>query len=226
MRAHAAATALTLGVALASVILFAGGNGILALSPTGIGSLGGNFLVRNRQRFADEGLLVAVVDAPSDYARGPDFRTTAGHVEDMKAVIAELRTIADVPVWLVGTSRGTMSAANVAARLTAAAGADGLVLTSTILTGGRESIYDVKLSAIRVPTLVVHHRYDSCKATPCGAVSGLMAKLPNAPRRELLTFDGGDSPRSAPCEALSRHGYFGIDREVVKAIADWIKSAK
>jgi hypothetical protein len=31
-------------------------------------------------------------------------------------------------------------------------------------------------------------------------------------------------PRSPPCEAMSPHGYFGIEAEVVKRIADWIRA--
>jgi hypothetical protein len=40
----------------------------------------------------------------------------------------------------------------------------------------------------------------------------------------LIAVQGGDPPLSEPCEALSRHGYLGIEREVVGAIADWIKA--
>ncbi|MEJ8814916.1 hypothetical protein WKW77_27845 [Variovorax ureilyticus] len=51
----------------ASVILFAGGHGGLQIFPNGSLKWGeGNFLVRTRQLFADQGLMVAVVDAPSD----------------------------------------------------------------------------------------------------------------------------------------------------------------
>jgi hypothetical protein len=54
------------GAPAASVVLFAGGHGHLALSSSGMGWGHNNFLVRNRHRFAERGLLVAVVDAPSD----------------------------------------------------------------------------------------------------------------------------------------------------------------
>jgi len=43
-------------------------------------------------------------------------------------------------------------------------------------------------------------------------------------KRELLTFEGGDPPQSRPCEARAAHGYLGLDAQVVKAIADWIKA--
>jgi pimeloyl-ACP methyl ester carboxylesterase len=212
------------GPPAASVVLFAGGNGALGLA-AGRPGLAGNFLVRNRARFAEQGLLVAVLDAPSDRPDGLDgFRTTAAHADDVRAVIAALRAEAAVPVWLVGTSMGTVSAANAAARLSAG-GPDGLVLTSTVMRQGRErpeSIGDVRLKDIRVPTLVVHHRQDACRATPYADTVALLRDLAGAPRRELLTFEGGASPQSGPCEPRAAHGYFGLDAEVVAAIAKWI----
>ena len=44
-------------------------------------------------------------------------------------------------------------------------------------------------------------------------------------RKELVAFQGG-APVGDPCEGYAYHGYFGIDDEVVKAIADWIKAAR
>ena len=145
----------------------------------------------------------------------------------MRAVIAALRAEAVLPVWLVGTSMGTVSAANAAARLRAG-GPDGLVLTSTVTRQGRErpeSICDVRMRDIRVPTpVVVHHRQDACRGTPYADTVGLPRDLEGVPRRELVTFDGGASSQSGPCEARAAHGYFGLDTEVVAAIAKWISA--
>jgi alpha-beta hydrolase superfamily lysophospholipase len=93
--------------------------------------------VRSRERFVQQGFLVAVIDAPSDRSQGLwDFRTSAAHAEDIKHVILELKRIMDIPVWLIGTSMGTVSATNAAARLNEG-GPDGLVLTSTITKESR-----------------------------------------------------------------------------------------
>jgi hypothetical protein len=73
-----------------------------------------------------------------------------------------------------------------------------------------------------VPTLVVHHRDDACRSTPYADTPALMRDLGSAPRRELLTFNGGDPPQSGPCDARAAHGYLGLDAEVVAAIAKWI----
>lgn len=122
----------------AAIILFAGGHGGLQISQDGSFGWGkGNFLVRTRQLFADQGLLVVVVDAPSDHQSNPylgSFRQSPEHAADIKAVIAWLRTQAKIPVWLVGTSRGTQSAAYIATQLNSQEGPNGLVLTSTILS--------------------------------------------------------------------------------------------
>src|SRR4051794_1259030 len=122
----------------AAVVLFAGGHGGLQVFANGSMKWGeGNFLVRTRQLFADAGLTVAVIDAPSDRQSPPflsGFRQRPEHAADVKAIIGWLRENGKVPVWLVGTSRGTQSAAYVSTELTGPDGPDGLVLTSTILT--------------------------------------------------------------------------------------------
>jgi pimeloyl-ACP methyl ester carboxylesterase len=147
----------------AAVILFAGGHGGLQVLANGSMKWGeGNFLVRTRRLFADAGLTVAVIDAPSDRQSPPflsGFRQRPEHAADVKAVIAWLRGTAKVPVWLVGTSRGTQSAAYIATELAGADGPDGLVLTSTILTDlkGNRPVPAMPLGKIRVPVLVVHH---------------------------------------------------------------------
>ena len=214
------------GAPAASVVLFAGGRGRLGLERRLPGPAATNFLVRNRGRFAERGLLVAVVDSPSDrLGEGlVRFRTSSEHATDVRAVIAALRADAPVPVWLVGTSMGSVSAASVAARLEAG-GPDGIVLTSSVMGHSREmaeSLQDVSLDRVRVPTLVVHHRDDACRASRYADTRWLMRRLSAAPKRELLTFSGGDRPQSDPCEPLAPHGYFGIDAQVVDAIVAWI----
>ena len=222
---------------LATVVLFAGDDGGLQIAPDGKlgnGSLASNFLVRSRRLFADQRLMVAVVDAPSDRqslaatmreaSRGSfGFRQTSAHVADIKAVIAWLRQKANVPVWLVGTSRGTQSAAYIATQLAPRdGGPDGLVLTATILwaPSGRP-VPDMELSKLEISTLVVHHRDDGCRLCLYRDVPSLMEKLPAGQRKELLTVEGGWS-QGNPCEAFAYHGFNGRESEVVAKIATWI----
>ena len=210
----------------AAVILFAGGDGGIQIQPDGRITRSGNFLVRSRQLFADQGLTTVVIDAPSDKQSYPHLsgtRQTADHVADVKAVIAWLREQSKIPVWLIGTSRGTQSAAHVATQLPPAdGGADGIVLTSTILEDRRSrAVPEMALDRIRVPVLVVHHREDGCRACRFSDIPLLMARLTTPPRKELIAFDGGISVGD-PCEARAYHGYNGIEGDVVQRIAAWI----
>ena len=212
--------------AKATVVLFAGGHGGLQLRADGsLGWGAGNFLVRTRQRFVDQGLAVVLIDAPSDRQSEPflsGFRQTPEHVADVKAVIAWLRARSDAPVWLVGTSRGTQSVAYVATELAGRDGPDGIVLTSSILADRKSrSVPAMALERIRIPVLVVHHEQDGCPICPFSAIPSLMAKLDHSPRKQMLSFDGGRSTGD-PCEAFAHHGYNGIEPEVVRQIAAWI----
>ena len=211
----------------AAVILFAGGHGGLQVLANGSMKWGeGNFLVRSRQLFADAGLKVAVIDAPSDRQSPPflsGFRQRPEHAADVRAAIAWLRESAKTPVWLIGTSRGTQSAAYVTTELAGPDGPDGLVLTSTILTDfkGNRPVPAMPLGKIRVPVLVVHHEQDGCEHCSFSEVPLLMGKLGNASRTQLLSFKGGDNAGD-PCEAFAYHGFNGLEREVVRQIAAWI----
>lgn len=220
----------------ATVILFAGGDGVLRLSSSGaIGTdLALNFLIHSRERFAGEGLAVAALDAASYLRKGMngDIRLSAQHAQDVARVIAVLKKRIGAPVWLVGTSSGTISAAGVAARLAQSdPRPDGVVLTSTqstLVQGlcGR-TVYSANLAAIRVPVLAVSHRDDRCPCSPRSAAAGakLMAALSGASAKEHKVFTGGDPPLSKGlCQAREPHGFFGIEGEVVKAIAEWIRN--
>jgi pimeloyl-ACP methyl ester carboxylesterase len=216
---------------VASVILFAGGGGVLGLKTAS--SEAANFLVRSRERFAAHNYIVAVVDAPSDRQRGMNaiFRMSDAHAGDIGAVVSYLKNEAAVPVWLIGTSMGTFSAA-----IGAIAGGkniNGLVLTSTVTRSPPEwliaksypnGVADMGLSEITVPTLIMSHREDLCSTTPAADAAMLRMRLTKTSKVEIALLDGGDPPQSSPCEAKAAHGYLGIEAEAVNAIAKFINS--
>jgi pimeloyl-ACP methyl ester carboxylesterase len=209
----------------AAAILFAGGAGQLGISADGAIERKGNFLVRSRGLFTGDAIAVAVLDPPSDRRDLTNFRETPEHVADVRAVIAWLRRETHLPVWLVGTSRGTQSAAYAATQLQGADAPDGLVLTSSVLAHSRNmqepTVLDMPLDRIAIPVLVVHHREDGCRVCPFEETAALMRRLSAAPRKELIAVDGGVS-QGDPCEAFAHHGYNGIESEVVARIAGWM----
>jgi hypothetical protein len=196
----------------AMVILFPGGNGVYA-------GMRGNFLVRVAPDLLRQGLTVLVADAPSDQAGGMSrqFRASPAHATDIGAVVAWAKARSGAPVWLVGTSNGSISAANGAA----AAGRQisGAVLTSSVWAGGMAA---VALEKIVVPVMVVHNRDDGCQASPFAGAADGVARLTGASVHQLLAVSGGVS-RSDACQAMSPHGYLGIEQSVVGPMVDWIK---
>ena len=212
--------------AVASIVLFAGGHGGLDISASGgFGWGGGNFLVRSRELFAQQGFVVAVIDKPSDRRDLAGFRQTREHVADVRASIAWLRREAAVPVWLVGTSFGTYSAAYVAAQLAQPdGGPDGVVLTATTLTHDKiRAVPDLPIQRISIPVLVVHHRQDDCPYCRFADLPRLMNGLAGAPVKDLIAIDGGIS-KGDPCEAFAHHGFNGKEQETVERIAAWIRA--
>lgn len=206
----------------AAAILFPGGYGLIRLRNEGgrIRFGEGNFLVRSRQMFVERGVAAAVMDSPSDQPQGMDdwFRLGDKHAADITRVSEELkRRFPGTPVFLVGTSRGTVSAA--AAGRVLGETVAGVVLTSTLFIGGGRpgpglSGFDFK--AIRAPLLFVHHADDGCRFTPYRDAKNLSSRFP------LITVQGGDPPRSDPCEAFSAHGFLGKEQTTVDAMVNWM----
>ncbi len=213
---------------VASVILFAGGSGRIKLWKMDPARYGTNFLVRTRRMFAEHGFLAAVVGVPSDRRRHPGlrgFRDSRAHRTDIGAIVRFLRRRADVPVWLIGTSGGTLSAAHLAASLPV----DGVVLTTTVtVVAGRmtTTVFDAPLDRITNPVLLVHHRDDACPVTPYDNIASLKRRFTASAMVEDVVFEGSEAAQSNPCGSLSALGFVGIERRVVDAIARWIKRAR
>jgi len=212
----------------ATVVLYSGGNGNLKIGEDGSIENAGNFLVRSRDLFAAEGFLVAVVDRPSDWA-GSDkdrFRVVAAHAEDAAAIARRLRQEAPVPLWFVGTSRGSVSVANIASRI-GGGSLGGIVLTSTVANPGKRglpAVPDVDVSGVAVPVLILGHGSDDCYVTQWPDQEALAKLFKGAASVETVRIDGGDAGNHAdPCGPFSHHGFLGQEKAVVGRIATWIR---
>ena len=209
-------------------VLFAGNTGVLALDGVGgIGHMKNDFIIRSEGMLRDKGLITAIIDGPTDQCCSlhDGFRGSEDHAKDVAAVIAFLRKEYGLPVWLIGSSRGTNSVANAAVRLQRPKGPDGIVLTSTMLednsTGDQVLEYD--LDEIRIPVVIAHHRRDDCHLTPPDNVDDLVDALKNAKILAVLWYEGG-RPRGQPCRAFHYHGFADLEPQVINDIAAAIKT--
>lgn len=213
-----------------------GATATLMLLPGGEGSIGyvkgqeprsKNFLVRSRELFAAQGFNVAVVGRPSDKDdMDLTFRAGREHVEDLRIIAERLKRELRVPVWLVGTSRGTVSAAAAAAVLDPETVA-GIVLTSSVTYSKfQPAVPALPLMDVRVPVLVMHHKRDACRDCDPREAHLITERLTGAPVKKLLLVDGGGNPSGPVCEPMHYHGYIGMEEEAVKQIAAFVKDPR
>ncbi len=206
----------------AVALLFPGGSGKQSLLRRSIEVvLGprGNFLVRSAEQLLTPELAVLILDCPSDQADGMNdgFRISDEHAADIRAVLAALRArFKGAMLHLVGTSRGTVSAAYVAQELGSAV--DGVVLSSSVFraSGNNLGLSLFRFERLKTPLLLVHHAEDGCPSCPYGQARKLADKVP------LITVRGSIEPESGPCDPLANHGFFGREAAVVQAIRNWI----
>jgi len=209
----------------AVALLLAGGGGNINLRREDgqIRFQQGNFLPRSRREFIRNGVLPVILDNPSDQQAGEgmsdNFRAGAAHATDVRAVVAEMKKHhPGLPVFVVGTSRSTVSAAYLAIALEPELA--GAVLTSSLFFGDirrRQSVLaGFNWSKVKVPLLFVHHEDDGCGATPYFEAERLARRFP------LVKVSGGKPAQSGPCEPLAQHGFFGKEAETVDAIGAWM----
>lgn len=225
------------------LVLLVGGGGHLNLDDRGCPqALAGNALVRSLPHFHAAGFVTALLDAPSDHP-GEDglagFRLAPEHADDIGKAVADLRARTSGAVWLVGTSRGTISAVNAAARLSGAAAPDGVVLTSALMagqTGARkawvaDTVFGARLEDIRVPVLVVGHASDQCSRSPA-KFSAAVTDRTNGVREQVVTVTGGPgeamnvTPGIEACIGRAPHGFVGQEEEVAAGIARFIRGGR
>ena len=187
-----------------------------------------NFLVRSRDEFVKRGIVAAIIEAASDsqnaVGMSDETRLSDEHAADIGAVIGDLaRRFPGIPSYLIGTSRGTVSAAAVGARNFPTI--SGVVLTATVLRKNQPRRGDKRSSpglsgfnfaTIKVPLLFVHHVNDQCYVTPYADAARLAAKY------AVISVSGGRTEESDPCAALTPHGFLGKETETIEQIVNWL----
>ena len=187
-----------------AVILMPGGKGIMSPRLDGNGkpvfAFGGNFLIRSRSIFAEGPFVAASTDATSTSDR-------------IMAIVADLqRRYPGVKVYVVGTSRSTEATMALARPL------DGKV-TGFVHTSSMNPISSFDPRGLKSRNLIVLHKGDACAVTkPSNGVASHRSY-----GTELIEMDGGKSTGD-DCEAYAHHGYYGIERETVEKIKQWISA--
>jgi len=119
-------------------------------------------------------------------------------------------------IFLAGHSRGSVSAAALAAKLGNAV--QGVVLISTASKRDRhgQALSAFDFATILIPVLLIHHRNDAWPINPYVNAERLSKRFP------IVTVSGGDPSQSGPCDSQSAHGFWGRDAPVAKAMKSWM----
>lgn len=205
-----------------ALIFFPGGNGAGAfkLSEGGLVS-GWSFLVRSADSFVRDGLSVVTVNPPSDHPTGMStgFRESVEHAEDIATLAGYLEQQGYQRIFLVGNSRGTLSATSLGTLLKDSH-VKGVILTSALEYDNFLSY--LPLDKLTLPVLMVHHREDACRVSSFQEAEKTRDNLRSHTTVDFTEVNGGAYPRSAPCDNLSTHGFFGIEEKVVQVITEWV----
>lgn len=208
--------------ALATLILLPGGD-------AGTGNIvegkprSGNFLVRSKDYFFNESFNVVVMFRASDLSKLDYPYRVKEHVSEIAKVISFSKEKFGKPIWLVGTSRGTVSGTAAAIAL-GNKDVQGLVLTASVTNKAIGAINTQSIGDLKMPVLVVHHKNDACKICVPSEASRITSDLKSSPIKKFVMIEGGSDPQGNPCEAKHWHGFINYEKETVKIITNWIKN--
>jgi pimeloyl-ACP methyl ester carboxylesterase len=205
----------------AVLLMLPGGNGMVEIGDDGsIRRMGQNFLLRTLPLWQTHGFGVAVITPPNGMSLF-GYRHTTAYAAAIGQVVDFLRTRANIPVWLVGTSQGATAAISGGARLGRKVA--GIVVASPVTgrSSSGETLFDGEPGLVAVPALIIANTGDACPASPPGDAPKIAAALARAPRKEVVYLQSSAIEGPA-CEAMSPHGFFGIEATTIERIAAWI----
>lgn len=209
----------------ATLVMLPGGTGDVGERADGDLRHDNNFVVRTRAAWVARGYAVLIPDTVGrTNLRGVRSSPAYGRlVEGLAAFAYDQRR---APVFLVGTSQGTIAAMNGAAHAPSGLIA-GLVLTEAVSVPGRlssETVFDADPQDVRVPALVVANRDDACDVAPAAMAPRIAAAMTHAPSARVLSVSGGEQRSNKACGSLSPHGYYGIEQPVIEGITGWLRA--
>lgn len=204
-----------------TLVMFPGGAGNIDVQADGDIAHPDNFLVRTRDAWIERGYAVVLVDA-IDHRNLRGIRSNSAYAVIAQTVIDFAKAETNAPVWVVGTSQGSIAAMNAASRARPGS-ISGVILTESVsvLGGSHETVFDADPQGVQVPALVVANDDDHCKVAPPSMAASIAAAMTGT-RADILRVRGGVTQSADACEALTPHGYLGIESEVIDGIASWM----
>jgi hypothetical protein len=209
--------------ATATLFIFPGGGGGFGKVVDGWPT-SNNFLVRTSKMWVAQGFNLVIFGRPNDSDElGYDDRISDTHMQDVRTVLEWVKKRTTTPIWIMGTSRGTVSTAAALINIQDLQVAGGVVTSSVVEYKYKGALPRQELNKIVVPVLVYHHEKDSCHACRPHEVPAIISGLKNSATKKLMMVSGGANPTGSPCEGNHWHGFIGMEQQAVNDISTWIK---
>jgi pimeloyl-ACP methyl ester carboxylesterase len=209
--------------AAATIVMLPGGSGEVGVTDDGKVRHDDDFVVRTRADWVDRGYAVLIPDA-IDHADLRGERSTPAYAAVVDQLVELAQAKSAVPVFLMGTSQGSIAAMNGAAHSAPGAVA-GVVLEESVSRLGHsgETVFSADPQDVRVPALVVANGADRCDVAPPQDASRIAGAMTRS-SVQLATVSGGDDRSGEACGSLSPHGYYGIETTVFSVVDGWLRA--
>jgi predicted esterase len=185
-----------------------------------------NSLVRMQPLFAQAGASTFAMFRPRGMTQDEmsyEYRLTDEHMEELRAVIRDIRSKSKAPIWLIGTSRGTVSATRAA--LVMPDEIAGIVLTASVVKKTAGNVSSQPIEQIQKPVLMVHHIWDRCPVCPHDEAKALIQRFTGSSRAAFVSIESGSDPQEGVCGPLHWHGFPGAEQEVVDRVMKWVTAS-
>jgi alpha-beta hydrolase superfamily lysophospholipase len=208
--------------ARAAIVMLPGGAGDVGLTGSADIRHSDNFVVRTRAMWARRGFTVLIPDTIG-HANLRGIRSSPGYASVVNDLVKLAHRQVTGPVFLLGTSQGSIAAVNAAAHATAGSIA-GVVLTESVsvMGGSGETVFSASLELVRAPALIVANRDDQCNVAPPEAASQIARAMTMSRDVQVLIVTGGSNRSAKNCGSLTPHGYYGIEDQVIAKISRWM----
>jgi len=183
-----------------------------------------NYLIRERNEFKKFGANVFIFPNSAKEKMSYHDRLDDSHIKRIRQLVKEIKSINNLPIFLVGISRGTVSVGAFIEQY-------GQEIKGAILLSGiywndfgpnrnNYSMQEIIGEQPKTTILVVHHKEDCCKICEPQSAQEFFKNI-KTNDKSLILMSGGNA--TGNCHGpFHHHGFEGIEKVTAEKIMNWV----